>query len=247
MDAAPDARFRRNRVSLRSALDAHADPRHGRQHLRLRHHAGGISDLASRWAAAWPARSPRSASAPPSPSRSTQVAVGVLSVGVYAWMGPLIPSSLTTYTLAVFAVAVMSCRQRSSSAPRCPFPVRVLARNEKPGHHQYGASIYAWNTVGAILGAIAAGFFLIPGLGFEGAIRVAVAINFALALWAAVCVARPQAGPRSGSPVSESPPCWPSTIRAGPRRCVSSSNRVRARLPERSAGTVLRSRPFPPR
>ena len=49
--------------------------------------------------------------------------------------------------------------------------------------------------MGAIIGAILAGFFLIPGLGFEGSIRVAVAVNFALALWAAVCVARPKPVP----------------------------------------------------
>ena len=46
--------------------------------------------------------------------------------------------------------------------------------------------------MGAIVGAILAGFVLIPGLGFEGAIRVAVGINFFLALWAAACVARPR-------------------------------------------------------
>ena len=120
----------------------------------------------------------------------TQVAVGVLSVGVYAWMGPLIPSSLTTYTLALFAVAVMLPATIFIGAT-LPLSVRVLARDESQATTST-ARIYAWNTVGAILGAIAAGFFLIPGLGFEGAIRVAVGINFALALWAAVCVAKPR-------------------------------------------------------
>ena len=120
----------------------------------------------------------------------TQVAVGVLSVGVYAWMGPLIPTSLTTYTLAVFAVAVMLPATIFIGAT-LPLSVRVLARDESQATAST-ARIYAWNTVGAILGAIAAGFFLIPGLGFEGAIRVAVGINFALALWAALCVARPR-------------------------------------------------------
>ena len=119
----------------------------------------------------------------------TQVAVGVLSVGVYAWMGPLIPTSLTTYTLGLFAVAVMLPATIFIGAT-LPLSVRVLARDESQATTST-ARIYAWNTVGAIVGAIAAGFFLIPGLGFEGSIRVAVGINFALALWAAVCVARP--------------------------------------------------------
>ena len=52
--------------------------------------------------------------------------------------------------------------------------------------------VYAWNTVGAIIGAILAGFVIIPDLGFEGSIRLAVGVNFCLALWAAACVARPK-------------------------------------------------------
>ena len=123
----------------------------------------------------------------------TQVAVGVLSVGVYAWMGPLIPASLTTWTLVLFAVAVMLPATIFIGAT-LPLSVRVLARDESQATTST-ARIYAWNTVGAIIGAILAGFFLIPGLGFEGSIRVAVAVNFALALWAAVCVARPKPVP----------------------------------------------------
>ena len=122
-----------------------------------------------------------------------QVAIGVLSVGVYAWMGPLIPTSLTTYTLAAFAVAVMLPATIFIGAT-LPLSVRVLARDESQATTGT-ARIYAWNTVGAIIGAIVAGFFLIPGLGFEGSIRVAVGINFALALWAAVCVAKPSPVP----------------------------------------------------
>ena len=120
----------------------------------------------------------------------TQLAVGVLSMGVYAWMGPLIPASLTTYTLALFAVAVMLPATIFIGAT-LPLSVRVLARDESQATTST-ARIYAWNTLGAIIGATLAGFFLIPGLGFEGSIRLAVGINFVLALWAAVCVAKPK-------------------------------------------------------
>ena len=119
-----------------------------------------------------------------------QVAIGVLSVGVYAWMGPLIPSSLTTFTLALFAVAVMLPATIFIGAT-LPLSIRVLARDETEATAST-ARIYAWNTLGAIFGALLAGFVLIPGLGFEGSIRVAVGINFILALWAAACVARPK-------------------------------------------------------
>ena len=119
----------------------------------------------------------------------TQVAIGVLSMGVYAWMGPLIPGAPNTYTLALFAAAVMLPATIFIGAT-LPLSVRVLARDEREATVST-ARIYAWNTVGAIIGAILAGFVLIPGLGFEGSIRIAVGVNFALALWAAACVARP--------------------------------------------------------
>ena len=123
----------------------------------------------------------------------TQIAIGVLSVGVYAWMGPLIPDVRTTGALVLFAVAVMLPATIFIGAT-LPLSVRVLARDENEATAST-ARVYAWNTVGAIVGAILAGFVLIPGLGFEGAIRVAVGVNFFLALWAAACVARPRPVP----------------------------------------------------
>ena len=69
--------------------------------------------------------------------------------------------------------------------------MRVLARDETEATAGT-ARIYAWNTVGAIVGAVLAGFVLIPRFGFEGSIRIAVGANFVLALWAAACVARPR-------------------------------------------------------
>ena len=120
----------------------------------------------------------------------TQVAIGVLSIGVYAWMGPLIPDSPTTWALALFAGSVMLPATIFIGAT-LPLSVRVLARDETEATTGT-ARIYAWNTVGAIIGAILAGFVLIPGLGFEGTIRFAVSVNFFLALWAAACVARPR-------------------------------------------------------
>ena len=122
-----------------------------------------------------------------------QAAIGVLSMGVYAWMGPLIPDAPNTYTLALFAAAVMLPATIFIGAT-LPLSVRVLARDESEATVGT-ARIYAWNTIGAIIGAILAGFVLIPGLGFEGSIHVAVGVNFALALLAAACVARPRPVP----------------------------------------------------
>jgi spermidine synthase len=61
-----------------------------------------------------------------------------------------------------------------------PFAVRVLARD--PGEAAAAsARVYAWNTVGAIAGAVGAGFLLLPGLGFSGTITAAVLGNLGLA------------------------------------------------------------------
>ncbi len=61
-----------------------------------------------------------------------------------------------------------------------PFAVRLLARSPEQAAGAT-ARAYAWNTVGAIVGALAAGFVLLPGLGFEGTVSIGVAANLALA------------------------------------------------------------------
>jgi hypothetical protein len=66
-----------------------------------------------------------------------------------------------------------------------PLAVRVLAADAEEAAPA-SARVYAWNTMGAIAGSLAAGFVLIPALKYEGAIRVAVCASAALgvaALW----------------------------------------------------------------
>ncbi len=118
----------------------------------------------------------------------TQVAIAVLSVAVFSWIGPLIPSELTTVRVVIYAMLVMLPATIFIGAT-FPLAVRVLVADETDAGVNT-ARIYSWNTFGAIVGAIAAGFFLIPGLGFEGTIKLAVLINLGLALWAASFVAR---------------------------------------------------------
>ena len=121
---------------------------------------------------------------------ATQIAIAVLSMGVYAWMGPLIPAQQTTQQLAIYAVSVMLPATIFIGAT-FPLAVRILARDEHEAS-KGTARIYTWNTVGAIMGAILAGFFLIPGLGFEGSIRLAVSVNLTLAVWTVAFVAPPK-------------------------------------------------------
>ena len=68
-----------------------------------------------------------------------------------------------------------------------PLAVRVLSESEADAGPA-SARVYAWNTLGAITGALGAGFFLIPGLGYAGALGVAVATNLVLAAAAPLLV-----------------------------------------------------------
>jgi spermidine synthase len=66
-----------------------------------------------------------------------------------------------------------------------PLAVRILARDTEDAAPA-SARVYAWNTVGAIIGSLAAGFWLIPALKYEGAIRAAAWSSAALgvlAIW----------------------------------------------------------------
>ena len=67
-----------------------------------------------------------------------------------------------------------------------PMAVRALARSaEQAG--AASARIFAWNTLGSILGAIAAGFFLLPALGHAGFASGLMGLNLVVAagaLWA---------------------------------------------------------------
>jgi spermidine synthase len=66
-----------------------------------------------------------------------------------------------------------------------PFAVRVLAlRSDAAG--TASARVYTANTLGSIAGSICAAFFLIPGLGFAGALIAGVSLNLALAAGAAL-------------------------------------------------------------
>lgn len=61
-----------------------------------------------------------------------------------------------------------------------PLAVRVLARDAVDAGPASGR-VYAWNTIGAITGALAAGFIILPALNYGGTLTVAVGINLGLA------------------------------------------------------------------
>jgi spermidine synthase len=62
--------------------------------------------------------------------------------------------------------------------------LRLLARDEYDAARA-SARVYAWNTLGAIAGAVLAGFVVIPALGYSGSVRLVVCANLVLAFLAA--------------------------------------------------------------
>ncbi|CAG0971270.1 Polyamine aminopropyltransferase [Myxococcaceae bacterium] len=61
-----------------------------------------------------------------------------------------------------------------------PFAVRILARSAADASAAT-ARVYSWNTVGAIAGAVGAGFFVVPLLGYRGSVLAAALANLVLA------------------------------------------------------------------
>ncbi|MEE2672597.1 MAG: fused MFS/spermidine synthase [Myxococcota bacterium] len=71
-----------------------------------------------------------------------------------------------------------------------PFAVRILAAGEGDAGPA-SARVFAANTVGSVIGALGAGFFVLPALGFVGMLSVCVGINLALSA-ASGLLARPR-------------------------------------------------------
>ncbi len=72
-----------------------------------------------------------------------------------------------------------------------PLAVRILAPDERAATAA-SARVYAWNTVGAVIGAVGTGFFLLPALGFAGTMRGAAALNLVLGAASAVMSGSPR-------------------------------------------------------
>jgi spermidine synthase len=61
-----------------------------------------------------------------------------------------------------------------------PFAVRAVT-DEPTATGEITGRVYAWNTIGGVMGAIVAGFVLVPELAFTGTVQLAVAGNLLLA------------------------------------------------------------------
>ncbi|MEM7228580.1 MAG: fused MFS/spermidine synthase [Planctomycetota bacterium] len=130
----------------------------------------------------------------------TQLGIAVTSVGVFFGLAglPDLATSLGAGESAGFMTnvglaALVMMPATLFIGATFPFAVRLLTHDASASGRTSG-QVYAWNTVGAIVGALLAGFLIIPWLHFGGTARLAVLLNVGLAL--AVFFMRPAADRR---------------------------------------------------
>lgn len=116
----------------------------------------------------------------------TQLAIAACSIAIYLSIDGLVPQQAGLRGNITLAIAVMLPATIFIGAT-FPLAVRIFTDDPRAAAGAT-ARVYAWNTVGAIVGALVAGFVLIPALRFEGTIRLTVLINATLALVACVAI-----------------------------------------------------------
>ena len=117
-----------------------------------------------------------------------QIAIALSSIFIYYFLNNFLQSELDQRGNGVLAFLVLMPATLFIGAT-FPLAVRIYASGANTAASA-SARVYAWNTFGAILGAALAGFFLVPLLKYEGAIRAAVILNALLALVVASVIGR---------------------------------------------------------
>ena len=115
-----------------------------------------------------------------------QCGIAAASALIYQLLPLVIPESLGLKGNVPLAMMILLPATLFIGASY-PFAVRILALNEADAAPA-AARVYSWNTIGAIVGATVAAFFLIPALKYEGALKFAVLVNLLLAAGAAILI-----------------------------------------------------------
>ncbi len=137
----------------------------------------------------------------------TTLLLGALAAAASGWYAatqlPLVVAQQVASTDAAFApivtrqvLGVLVLLLPLACALGASFSLAVAAaagRSESLGDP--AARVYVWNTLGAIAGALAGGFVLLPLMGLQGSLRAATALGWAAALVVWAVEARRAAGP----------------------------------------------------
>jgi spermidine synthase len=119
----------------------------------------------------------------------SQLGCALAAAGAFLLMDRFIPPPHRLAVTASFGIFVL-LPLTFFIGTTFPLAVRILA-NGADDAASASARVYAWNTSGAIVGSLAAGFVLIPWLRFEGSIQLAVGTSALLAVAAVYLLARP--------------------------------------------------------
>lgn len=147
---------------------------------------------------------------------SAEILVGVTALSTpfglsaieraYGVVFPLLPASTPTHTAAQFAMAfVLLIVPTTLMGSTLPLVLKASVFREKEGGAQVGV-LYGSNALGAIVGTIVAGLYLIPAFGIQHTFLVAACLNLAvgvsaiaLASWFARESREPGRSPELGS------------------------------------------------
>ncbi|MEM8936268.1 MAG: fused MFS/spermidine synthase [Pseudomonadota bacterium] len=113
---------------------------------------------------------------------AAQMGVALASLAAYSWIVAYPPMERGLAQNALLAFFVMTPSTIFIGAT-FPLAVRIGSANAEQSASVSGR-IFSWNTCGAILGAIAAAFYILPTLEFAGTIQLAFVLNILIALLA---------------------------------------------------------------
>ena len=117
-----------------------------------------------------------------------QFGIAITAAAAFLVLGNYIPVRADRMGNALYGFALLLPLTMFIGATY-PLAVRILARGPEEAAGA-SARVYAWNTVGAILGSVSAGFVVIPALRYEGAIQAAAAASATIAAIAAWILVR---------------------------------------------------------
>jgi spermidine synthase len=100
------------------------------------------------------------------------------------WLERAVPATSEAFPAGSFAGAILMLPGALAIGATFPLAVRILAEGPEAAGWA-SARVFGWNTVGAIAGALAAAFLLLPSLGFAGTMTAAVVANLGVAIFSA--------------------------------------------------------------
>ncbi|MEN8159617.1 MAG: fused MFS/spermidine synthase [Myxococcota bacterium] len=113
----------------------------------------------------------------------SQIGAAVFSALAFVWVDSLPMLAASVNQPGILGVATRASVAAALLLPSTlcigasfPFAVRALTESVEAAAAT-SARVYAWNTLGAIVGSVAAGFWVIPGLGFERTLLATALLN----------------------------------------------------------------------